>query len=136
MKLKYFYKFFFSAALNSFLHVTIQNYQTYKRARRGGYKGCGRLGRSPAPNPTKLTFFTMVLYNSENKIRHMRPMCRPLFYHSSVVKYTSSPYSSEPVMRLDYQILLKLPLLTREVHYGGSGIFPNLYFESYSGITC
>jgi len=48
----------------------------------------------------------MIFYNSENSIRNIRPVCRPLFCHSSGVQYTSS-YSSEVVMRLDYQILLK-----------------------------
>jgi len=40
--------------------------------------------------PTKLTFFAMILNNSENSIRDKRPSCRPLFCHSSVVKYASS----------------------------------------------
>jgi len=39
---------------------------------------------------TKRSYFTMILYNSENSIRDIRPFCRPLFCHSSVVKYTSS----------------------------------------------
>jgi len=39
----------------------------------------------------------------------MRPFCRPLFSHSSVVFHLS--YSREPLVRLDYQVLLKpLPL--------------------------
>ena len=40
--------------------------------------------------PTKVTFFTMILNNSENSIRDIRPFYRPFFCHSSVVKYTSS----------------------------------------------
>jgi len=40
--------------------------------------------------PAKVTFFTMILHNSENSIYDIRPFCRPLFCHSSVVKYTSS----------------------------------------------
>jgi len=40
--------------------------------------------------PTKVTFFTMIFYNSENSIRDMKHFCRPLFCHSSVLKYTSS----------------------------------------------
>ena len=39
---------------------------------------------------TKVTLFTTILYSSENSIRDMRPFCRPLFRHSSVVKYTSA----------------------------------------------
>ena len=69
--------------------------------------------------PAKVTLLTMILYHSENGIHHIRPFCRPLFCHSNVVKYTSSllQYSSEPVMRLDYQILLKSPpTLTGWIH--------------------
>jgi len=60
----------------------------------------------------------MILYNSENNIRDIKPFCRSLFRHSSFVKHTSSlSCSSEAVARLDNQILLKSPpppnLLTR-----------------------
>ena len=48
-------------------------------------------GRSPTLKPTKINIFTMIFYNSQNSIRDLRPFYRPLFYHSSVVKYTSSP---------------------------------------------
>jgi len=44
---------------------------------------------SPALKPTKVTSFTMILCNSENSIRDIRPFCRKLFCHSSVVKYIS-----------------------------------------------
>jgi len=40
--------------------------------------------------PTKVTSFTTILYNLKNSIRDMKPFCRPLFCHSSVVDYTSS----------------------------------------------
>ena len=56
---------------------------------RGGSSG-GRLGRSPPLKPTKVTFFAIILYNSENNIRDIRPFLRRLFCHRSVVKYTSS----------------------------------------------
>jgi len=49
-----------------------------------------RLGRSPPLKPTKVTLFTMILYNTENSIRDIRPFCRPLFCHSSVAKHTSA----------------------------------------------
>jgi len=51
----------------------------------------------------------MIMYKLENNIRDIKPFCRPLFCHSSAVKYTSFLllYSGETVMRLDYQILLK-----------------------------
>jgi len=47
-------------------------------------------GRSLPLKPTKVTFFTMILCNSENSVRDIRPFCRQLFCHRSVVKYTSS----------------------------------------------
>jgi len=34
----------------------------------------------------KVTFFTMILYNSENSICDIRLFCHPLFCHSNVVK--------------------------------------------------
>jgi len=40
--------------------------------------------------PTKVTLFTIILYNSENNICDARPFCRPLFCHRSAVKYTWS----------------------------------------------
>ena len=44
----------------------------------------------------------MILYNSENSIRDIRSLGRPLLW--SLLHLS---YSGEPVMRLDYQILLK-----------------------------
>jgi len=40
--------------------------------------------------PKKVTLFTMILCNSENNIRDIRPFCCALFCHSSVVKYAST----------------------------------------------
>jgi len=37
--------------------------------------------RSPL-KPTKVSLFTILLYNSENSIRDIRPFCRPLFCHN------------------------------------------------------
>jgi len=53
------------------------------RAELGG--DCG--DHSPL-KPTKVTLFTMTLYNSENN--DIKPFCRPLVFHNSVVKYTAS----------------------------------------------
>ena len=47
-----------------------------------------RLGTT-ALKLSKVTLFTMVLYNLENSIHDIRPFGRPLFCHSSVVKYSS-----------------------------------------------
>jgi len=60
-----------------------------------------QLGRSFPLKPTKVTLFTMILYNSETNVGAIRPFCHPLFCHSSVVKYT------EPVLRLDYHMIMK-----------------------------
>jgi len=79
---------------------------------RGGSRGTIR---AIAPiKPKKVTLITTVLYNPENNIRDIRSFCRPLLCHSSVVKYTvlHLSYSSEHVVSLDYQILLKSPPLT------------------------
>jgi len=56
---------------------------TFRSKSRGG-----RLGRSLPLKPKKLSF-TMILFNSGNSIRNLRPFC-PMFCHISVVKYTSS----------------------------------------------
>jgi len=55
---------------------------------RGGSRGA--TGAIAPLKPTKVTLFTMILYNSENSICNIRPFCRLLFCHSNVVKYTSS----------------------------------------------
>ena len=80
---------------------------------RGGSKG-GRLRRSSPLKPAKVTLFTMILNNSENIIRDIRPFCPDLFCHSSIVKYTSCLLEySEAVMWLYCHILLKIaPSLT------------------------
>jgi len=52
----------------------------------------------------------MILHNPQSNIRDIRPFCRPLCCQSGDVKYTILHLSySEPVMRLDCQILLKSP---------------------------
>jgi len=48
--------------------------------------------------------FTMMLYSLEKSIRDTSPFCRPLVCYSSVVMYTYLSYSTEAVVRLDYQI--------------------------------
>jgi len=50
----------------------------------------GRLGRSLPLKHTKVTSFTIVFHNSEKSIRDIRPYCRLLFRHRSVVKSTYS----------------------------------------------
>jgi len=70
----------------------------------------GRLGRSSL-KPMKVTFSTTIIYNSENNIRDIRSFFRPIFCHSSVVKYASTLLQNKPVMRLDCQIVLKSPPL-------------------------
>jgi len=67
-------------------------------------------GDRPPLKPSKVTLFTVILHNLENSIRDKRPFCRLLFCYSIVKQHILHlSYSSEPVMRLDYQILLKSP---------------------------
>ena len=50
----------------------------------------GSRGAIASLKSTTVTLFTMIFYNSENSIRDIRPLYRPLFCHRSVVKYTLS----------------------------------------------
>jgi len=90
-----------------------------------GYAGAdpgGAIGAIAPLKPSKVTFFTMILHKSENSIRDGRPFCRPLFGHSRDVKYRlhNLSYSKEPVMRFDYQMLLKpTPKLTGWIRPSG-----------------
>jgi len=70
-------------------------------------RGESRVGAIGPLTFAKVTVFTMTFYNSENNMRVVRSFCRPLFCHSSFVKYIYPSYSSKAVMRLDYRILLK-----------------------------
>ena len=78
----------------------------WRRCTQGRIQGGGTI----APTKTyESNFFHHDFENLENSIRDIRPFWRPLFCHSSVVKYTSCPLQSEPAMRLDCQISLKSP---------------------------
>jgi len=68
----------------------LQSTCTIPQVSRGGSKEAGDWGDRPPLKPTKVTLFTMILYNSENSIRDIRPFCHPLFCRSSSAKYTSS----------------------------------------------
>jgi len=50
----------------------------------------GNWGNRPPLKPKKVTLFTMILCISESNICDIRQFCRPLFCHSSFIKYTSS----------------------------------------------
>jgi len=63
----------------------------------------------PRVKPTTVDLLTMILYNSENSVRDLRPFCRLLFVKAVLWCILHLSCSSEPVMRLDYQILLKSP---------------------------
>ena len=56
----------------------------------GADPGGGAIGAIAPLKLTKATLFTIILYISENSVSDIRPFCRPLLCHSSVVKYTSS----------------------------------------------
>ena len=75
------------------------------------YRGGSRGGRSLPLKLTKVTFFTMILYNLESTIRDIRPIRAPivLSHQCCEVGYTvlHVAYSSQLVMRLDCKILLK-----------------------------
>ena len=94
--------------------------------RQGRIQG-GRLGRSFPVKPTKAILFTIILYNSQNYIRDVRPLCRPLFCHSNVVKYIHLFYSSEAVVRLDYH---------RRRQWGPKGPCPPPIFLEHIVILC
>ena len=57
----------------------------------------GRLGQSPPLKPTTVSFFNIISYNSENNIRDIRPIFRPLFCHRRVVSigYLSYPTAAK-----------------------------------------
>ena len=67
-------------------------------------------GRAIAPLK-HTNFFHHDFEHSENSIRNIRPFFRPLFCHKSVVRILHLSYYNEPVMRLDFQILLISPPL-------------------------
>jgi len=58
----------------------------------------GQSPQSPPLEATKVSFFTLILNNSENSIGDIRPFCHPLFCHSSVVRYTLSLLQSGPAL--------------------------------------
>jgi len=66
-------------------------------------------GDRPLLKPANATLLIIILYNSENSIHDIRPFCRPIFCHRSVVNKLHLSYSSEPIIRLDYQMLLQSP---------------------------
>jgi len=77
-------------------------------SRRDRYRA-RRLGRSPLLKPTTGTFFTMILYNSENSIRDKKPFDVHCFVTAGLWSILHVSWSSELVMRLDCQTLLKPP---------------------------
>ena len=60
----------------------------------------GVIGVIAPLKPTKVTLFTIILYNSENSTLDIRPFCRALLCHSSVVKHTSSLAVAKPLCDL------------------------------------
>jgi len=57
-----------------------------RRSRQGRTQG----GCDRPPKTYESNFFHHDLNNSENSICDIKPFCRPLFCHDSVVKFTSS----------------------------------------------
>ena len=60
-----------------------------------------RLGRSLPLKATKVTLFTMILYNSENSIHSLRPFCLHCLVTAMLWCILHLPYSSDTAMRLD-----------------------------------
>jgi len=52
------------------------------------YDAGADLGGDRPPKTTNVNLFTMIFYNLGNSIRDTKPLCGPLFCHSSVVNYT------------------------------------------------
>jgi len=72
---------------NSFELVLRQNHW---RPQEDQDRGESSGSMAPSPKTYKLTSFTTIVYNWENSIRDVSQFCRPLFSHSSVVRYASS----------------------------------------------
>ena len=91
-------------------------YCTWARIHRGRRYDCacytvftrfwqGRIqggGRSPHLKPTKVTLFTITLYDSENSIRDIRPFSIHCFVTTVLWSILHLSYSSELIMRLVY----------------------------------
>jgi len=77
------------SGVNEVERMPIWNEIVFFRSTRGQiYRGA--IGAINPLNPTKVTFFTMSLLNSEKCIHDIRSFCCPLFCLISVVRYTSS----------------------------------------------
>ena len=66
-------------------------------------------GDCPRYNLPQWLFNQYFLQFGKQHSRYKAMVCRPLFCHNSVVKFPYLSCSSEPVVRLHYQILLKSP---------------------------
>jgi len=73
--------------LEKIFWLTLNKY--YISPGRSGSRG----GGNRPPKPAKVTLFTIILHNSENNIRDIRPFCRLRFCHNSVLKYRLLPLS-------------------------------------------
>jgi len=80
-----------------------------KHGRPQGVKTGANPGGNRPPISYKLTLFTMTVYNSEDSIRDVRPFCSHCFVRAMLSSLFHLFYSSDPVMRLEFQILLKSP---------------------------
>ena len=98
--------------LNTFKITTFPHLE-YRNNMTAGADPGGTIGTIAPPKTYESNFFTMILYNSENNIRDIRPLFRQLFCHRSAVNLWSTHlfYHSEAVMKLDCQVLLKSPTL-------------------------
>jgi len=72
---------------------------------RAGADPGGAIGTIAPLKPTKVNFFTMILHNLENSICDLRPFCFHCFVTAVLWSILHLSYSSEPVMRINCQIL-------------------------------
>jgi len=59
--------------------IVASGYTTPGRRVSTGADPVGAIWAIASLKPTKVTLFTMILHNSENSIRDIRPFCRPFF---------------------------------------------------------
>ena len=82
----------------------VKNMDVRRGSRQGRFQGA-----IAPPITYKLTLFTTTVYNSEDSIRDVRPFCSHCFVRAMLSSLLLLFYSSDPVMRLEFQILLKSP---------------------------
>jgi len=101
---------------NLLQHIHLNSFVLHKKQRTNQYvykSGADPVGAMAPPlKPAKKTFFTIILYNSGNNVRDIRPFFRRFFVTEVLWSIPHHSCHSEAVMKLDCQILLKSPPLS------------------------